>query len=66
MITEKLNLWDRIFNRYRTEIYQEGTENWHRTYEGRKLQGGEYTRKYVQYKVIDRVTGSETLETQYL
>ena len=63
---ERLRLWDRLFNRRRREIMEEIEETWYQTYEGKKLQGSEYIRKKVKYKVIDRVTGSETIEYRYV
>ena len=63
---ERLTLWDRFFNRRRREIMEEIEETWYQTYEGKKLQGSEYIRKKVKYKVIDRVTGSETIEYRYV
>lgn len=63
---ERLTLWDRFFNRRRREIMEETEETWFQTYEGKRLQGTEFTRKKVKYKVIDRVTGSETIEYRYV
>lgn len=63
MYPEKLNLWDRIFNRYRKTIRNEGSEIWTRTIYGVEK---EYIRKYVEYTVTDRLTGSQTIEKQYL
>ncbi len=61
---EKLSLWDRIFNRYRKEIAEEGSETW-TNYEIPECPR-KYTRNFVKYRVIDRVTGSETIEKKYL
>lgn len=63
---EKLNLWDRVFNRYRKEVIEETTEIWHETYKSKKLVGSEYKRRIIKYRVIDRVTGSETITREYL
>ncbi len=65
---EKLNLWDRLFNRYRTEILEEGTENWSYYPYGMQVSTYkvEYSRRFVKYKRIDRLTGSETIEKEYL
>lgn len=63
---EKLNLWDRIFNRYHKVIVQEGDETWHKTAYGYHVSGSEFSRYYVKYKIIDRVTGSERIEKEYL
>jgi hypothetical protein len=62
---EKLNLWDRFFNRYRKEILQRGEETW-RVHDWAGLELMRYSRVYVDYKVIDRVTGSETIKREYL
>lgn len=62
---EKLNLWDRIFNRERREMIDKGEERWGRWSPiGIKLH--DYMRCYVDYRVIDRVTGSERIEREYL
>lgn len=65
---EKLNLWDRLFNRYRKEILEEGKEKWKRWPYGAEVPSLSiaYVRTYVKYKVIDRLTGSETIEMEYL
>ena len=56
---EKLSLWDRMFNRERREIMEEGKEAWVKI----TLAGShDITRSFVKYKIIDRVTGSETIE----
>lgn len=59
---EKLNLWDRVFNRYRKEVADRGTCLWGR------FDTDLYDRKrhWVEYRIIDRVTGSETIEREYL
>lgn len=68
MQTEKLSLWDRIFNRYCTVVIDEGTERWFRcdSYTGIRIPNSEYQRNYVKYKKIDRVTGSEEIFIKYL
>lgn len=66
---EKLTLWDRWFNRYRREVKDQGAEQWQttRTYHGMPVgEPDEYTRHWVEYRIIDRLTGSETLERTYL
>ncbi len=64
MTTEKLNLWDRLFNRYRKEVMEEGNELWtaYRPFGG----SVRYGRDYVKYKIIDRLTGSVTIKKEYL
>jgi hypothetical protein len=64
---EKLNLWDRLFNRHKTTIVEQGSENWNRRCQWTGVKLGEgYSRDFVIYKHIDRVTGSETIEKKYL
>lgn len=66
---EKLNLWDRFFNRYRREFLARGNETWQRTPTYNGLAVGdtrEYSRDWVEYRKIDRLTGSETIEREYL
>lgn len=70
---EKLNLWDRFFNRYRKEVIVQNAEPWVRTKHTALSDIGhtapvqiQYKRDYVDYKIIDRLTGSETIEREYL
>lgn len=64
---EKLNLWDRIFNRYRNEFHGKGVEGWHRScFNGVKIPGSEYPRDWVEYKKIDRLTGGYTIFREYI
>jgi hypothetical protein len=69
---EKLNLWDRLFNRYRKEVAERGLENWSKTYQdsftGLPLESTRqtYCRDWVDYRIIDRLTGSVTIEREYL
>ena len=64
---EKLNLFDRFFNRYRKEFYQRGEENWHYHNEwGQNVPNSNYQRNWIEYKVIDRLTGSEAIKRQYI
>lgn len=67
---ERLSLWDRVFNRTRREVHGRGKETWTKRprdpygyYIGKPY---EYTRTWVEYRVIDRVTGSVTIEREYL
>lgn len=63
---EKLNLWDRLFNRYKQEIYAKGKETW---FNYDKITGiivNNYERDWVEYKIIDRLTGSERIKKEYL
>lgn len=65
-LPEKLSLWDRFFNRYRTTVISEGSETWFKSYGGVRLANSEYVRNYVKYKRVDRVTGSEEIILEYL
>lgn len=63
--SQNLSLWDRFFNRYRKEIHQRGTStHWNRNSYGESLPNS--VRSWVEYRVIDRLTGSETIERDYL
>lgn len=63
---EKLTIWDRIFNRYRTVIVEQGTEIWTKFNSQTGADIKSYSRDFVRYKKIDRVTGSETIILTYL
>lgn len=67
---EKLSLWDRFFNRYKKVIVQEGTEGWTSRrrcpYTDVVYEQYDYSRRFVKYKIVDRVTGSETIKIEYL
>lgn len=65
---EKLNIWDRLFNRYRKEIIEHGkadefTKRNPNPYVTERIT---FLREYVKYRVVDRLTGSETIEKIYL
>jgi hypothetical protein len=63
---EKLNLWDRLFNRYRKTLYSRGVEKWkqYNVYTGKVYV--DYDRVYIEYLIVDRLTGSEEIEKVYL
>ena len=63
---EKLSLWDRFFNRYKRTIHARGSEQWFQKKHGVRISSSEYTRDWVEYLVVDRLTGSETIEKKYL
>ena len=64
---EKLNLWDRLFNRYRKEVIEEVViKGSYRDLDGAKIPNSESLRRAVKYRVIDRLTGSETIKLEYL
>lgn len=64
---EKLNLWDRLFNRYRKEVIERGHMS---IYPHPEDAGGSNlprrVRQWVEYRVIDRLTGSVTIRRDYL
>ena len=55
---EKLSMWDRIFNRYRTSVIAQGTEKWNKYQPSTGKQLMTYSRDFVKYQKIDRLTGS--------
>lgn len=65
---EKLNLWDRFFNRHRKEVISRGQECWKRYRPGfwSSVYYIDYTRYWVEYRIVDRLTGSITLKREYL
>lgn len=63
---EKLNLWDRLFNRYRRVLHDRGAETWRASQHGVPIAGSEISRIWIEYRVIDRLTGSVTIERDYL
>ncbi len=64
---EKLNLWDRMFNRYRRDIINRGIQGWaSRDMFGCRIEGSQFKREFVDYKITDRVTGSERIEREYI
>ncbi len=63
---EKLNLWDRLFNRYKNIVISEGTETWCQRRYGMRVPNTDYPRLFVKYKRIDRVTGSEEIFKKYI
>lgn len=58
---ERLNLWDRFFNRHRREVLKH-----HCMERTNKSTGEKREYPYVDYRVIDRLTGSEIIERQWL
>lgn len=63
---EKLNLYDRFFNRYRKIPIEQGRETWHKwhqNYWNRWLE--EFTREFVVYEIVDRLTGSVEIKKVY-
>ena len=68
---EKLNLWDRFFNRYKKEIHNRGHETWVKQYPagywyaGQNIPNSEFKRHFIEYIITDRVTGSQTIKKEY-
>lgn len=60
----RLSLWDRLFNRYIKIVHVRGNESWAKYQYGVKIY--DYNRDWVDYKVVDRVTGSENITREYL
>lgn len=61
-IPEQLSLWDRWFNRYRREVVERKTV----TYGAFGTEVFDRQREVVIYRIVDRLTGSETIEREYL
>lgn len=72
MKPEKLNLWDRFFNRYRYILVQKFTERYWRDFErdmtsiGVDYPAGWIRVNYGVFRKIDRLTGSETEVTKVI
>ncbi len=64
---EKLNIYDRIFNRYKTIPVENGKEEWTKR-PNCFIREFDYnfTREFVVYHDIDRLTGSYTIRKEYL
>ncbi len=63
---EKLSLWDRVFNRYKTVPVEKGNENWHKAIYGSEVPNSKFVRSYVLYHKIDRSTGGFKIIKEYL
>lgn len=66
MKPEKLNLWDRFFNRYRKEFISQRyehryRESWYDSFGGEQYPACHYRLNIGIFKKIDRLTGSETI-----
>lgn len=58
-----------MFNRYRRVIHDRGTESWSKHYSMQGVQIADpiyYDRNFIEYRIIDRLTGSERIEREYL
>ena len=69
MQPEKLNLWDRLFNRHRKEYHDRGVETWKTTttYGGSPIgEPRRYDRNWIEYKIVDRLTGGYVIEREYI
>lgn len=63
----KLSLWDRLFNRYtRTVIARGQNTYYYADHRGNRVPSTEHIREWVEYKVVDRVTGSERIERKFI
>lgn len=65
-IPEKLNLWDRIFNRYRLIVIDEGEEEFPCDPSEYYLYPIHCTKRFVRYRKIDRLTGFEEIIKKYV
>lgn len=66
---EKLSTWDRWFNRYKKIPVDSGSETWQEQYAYNGVRIGniqKYSRQYVTYHVVDRLTGGYTINKEYL
>ena len=64
---EKLNLWNRFYNRYKTIPVEEGKENWTKIrYDLWNHPPFRYSRTFIKYHNIDRLTGSYEVFIKYL
>lgn len=63
---ENLNFWNRIFNRYKRIAVKEGSEDWYKQYTPFRADRIIYSRDYVIYHNIDRLTGGFTVKKEYL
>lgn len=63
---EKLNIWDRIFNRYKTIPVEEGEEDWTYYHKYNPFDKRYSQRSYVVYHKIDRLTGGYEVIKEYL
>ena len=64
--SEKLNLWDRIFNRYKKIPIKSGSEIWNRFYNnGVSIPNSDFSRCYTEYHEVDRLTGGYEIKKVY-
>ena len=61
---EKLNLWDRLFNRYRRSVIGRGQSVYKIVERGPYKDS--YVAHWVDYHVIDRLTGGEFIKRKWL
>ena len=65
---EKLNLWDRCFNRYKTLPINKGRELWEEQMASHGVRYGnihKFDRTFTEYHIIDRLTGGYTVKKVY-
>ncbi len=64
---EKLSLWDRWFNRHKKIPIEIGDEIWCKhPHEYVRSLDYKYSRDYVIYHIVDRLTGSYRIQKEYL
>ena len=65
---EKLSLWDRLFNRYKTIPVEILSERWWSATQYQMIADRKdyYSRDCVIYHKVDRLTGSYTIVKKYL
>lgn len=66
---EKLSRWDRWFNRYKKIPVKQGRETWTEQMTHNGVRYGpvhEFNRNYVEYHVVDRLTGGYTIKKEYI
>lgn len=65
-MSEKLNLWDRFFNRYKLVFIERKTERWFQTYDSIRIPNSEFKKEFVIYHKVDRLTGAFEIVKKYL
>lgn len=63
--SEKLNWWDRLFNRYKKIVISVEKCPWKRCWVGQPDWTQHFVRTVVTYHVVDRLTGSYTIDKEY-
>lgn len=64
---EKLSFWEWLFCRRRKVFVNRGTETWcHTYYDGANIPGSDFKRNWVEYHIVDRLTGDYVIKKEYL